>query len=203
MPVAERTGLVKNIDRWIIGASISFCSSSKANLVFIRLSKDSLMDETLPEWLKSQVDEANIQPPKICFEIDEEVVARHLRHTQKLSEALRALGFMFAVEHFGKGEDSHRIVDHIPMQYMKIDGSLMQGLHKNSNTQNKIKELCLHAAEKSILTIAERVQDANTMAILWQLGISHIQGYYVQNSEIVIEDTSMSTQTTLALTDCD
>ena len=73
MPVAQRTGLIKNIDRWIIGASISFCAANKARLVFIRLSRDSLVDETLAGWLKSQVDEAKIPPGKICFEIDEEV----------------------------------------------------------------------------------------------------------------------------------
>ena len=53
--------------------------------------------------------------------------------------------------------------------------------------------------EKGIETVAERVQDANTMAVLWQLGIDYIQGNYVQTQEIVIEDTSQSTVTTLAL----
>ena len=86
------------------------------------------------------------------------------------------------------------------MEFMKIDGSLMQGLHKNSNLQNEVKELAKIASENNILTIAERVQDANTMAVLWQLGISYIQGNYVQNHEIIIEDTSMSSVTTLALT---
>ncbi|HJP04405.1 MAG: hypothetical protein CL799_04055 [Chromatiales bacterium] len=200
MPVAERTGLVKSLDRWIIGASISFCAANNANLVFIRLSKDSLLDETLVEWLKSQADEARISPTKICFEIAEEVVNKHLRQTQNLSESLRSLGFNFAIDHFGQGEESSRVIDLIPMGYLKIDGSLMQGLHKNPDAQNKIKEVCRHAADKGIQTIAERVQDANTIAVLWQLGIAHIQGNYVQNSEIIIEDVSYSTQTTLALT---
>ena len=90
------------------------------------------------------------------------------------------------------------MVRRVPIE--KIDGSLMQGLHKNPDAQNKIKEVCRHAADKGIQTIAERVQDANTIAVLWQLGIAHIQGNYVQNSEIIIEDVSYSTQTTLALT---
>jgi EAL domain-containing protein (putative c-di-GMP-specific phosphodiesterase class I) len=85
------------------------------------------------------------------------------------------------------------------MGFVKIDGGLMQGLHKNSSLQNDVKELARMAREHDILTIAERVQDANTMAVLWQLGISYIQGNYVQNSEIVIEDTSQSSVTTLAL----
>jgi EAL domain-containing protein (putative c-di-GMP-specific phosphodiesterase class I) len=85
------------------------------------------------------------------------------------------------------------------MDFIKIDGSLMQGLHKNTNVQNSVKELARHAKEKQIQTIAERVQDANTMAVLWQLGIEYIQGNYVQNQEIVIEDTSKTSVTTKAL----
>ena len=100
---------------------------------------------------------------------------------------------------FGKGDNSARIFSKIPMGFAKIDGSLMQGLHKNANLQNDVKELARLAQEHNILTIAERVQDANTMAVLWQLGISYIQGNYVQNSEIIIEDTSQSSVTTLGL----
>ena len=85
------------------------------------------------------------------------------------------------------------------MEFIKIDGSLMQGLHKNTGVQNQVKELTQNAKANNIQTIAERVQDANTMAVLWQLGVSYIQGNYVQNSEIIIEDTSQSSVTTLAI----
>jgi EAL domain-containing protein (putative c-di-GMP-specific phosphodiesterase class I) len=85
------------------------------------------------------------------------------------------------------------------MDYLKLDGSLMQGLHRNSDVQVKVREYTRLAIEHKILTIAERVQDANTMAVLWQLGVSYIQGNYVQNSEIVIEDTSLTSATTRTL----
>jgi len=199
MPIAERTGLSKNIDRWIIGASLSFCVSNNAQLVFIRLSRDSLLDDTLPAWLTTKASQASISPGKFCFEVAEDLVTKHLLQTKKLAEALRAAGFKFAVEHFGKTDDSCRIMKHVPMDFIKIDGSLMQGLHKNTNIQNKVKELTRQAKGNNILTVAERVQDANTMAVLWQLGVAYIQGNYVQNQEIVIEDTSMSTNTTMAL----
>jgi EAL domain-containing protein (putative c-di-GMP-specific phosphodiesterase class I) len=85
------------------------------------------------------------------------------------------------------------------MDYMKIDGSLMQGLNKNTDVQNKVKNYAQQAKAKGIRTVAERVQDANTMAVLWQLSISYIQGNYLQNQEIVMEDTSRTSVTTKAL----
>jgi diguanylate cyclase (GGDEF)-like protein len=199
MPIAERTGLTKNIDRWIIGASLSFCATSNAQLVFVRLSRDSLMDETLPEWLNSQTEQAGVQPSRLCFEVAEDVVAKHLRQAKKTANWLRASGFRFAVEHFGKLDDSSRIIKHVPMEFVKIDGSLMQGLHKNPDVQNQVEELARQARENNIITVAERVQDANTMAVLWQLGIDYIQGNYLQTQEIVLEDTSHSGVTTMAL----
>jgi EAL domain-containing protein (putative c-di-GMP-specific phosphodiesterase class I) len=81
------------------------------------------------------------------------------------------------------------------MDYLKLDGSLMQGLHRNTEIQNKVREYARLAIEHGVYTIAERVQDANTMAVLWQLGVAFIQGNYVQSSEIVIEDTSQTSST--------
>jgi diguanylate cyclase (GGDEF)-like protein/PAS domain S-box-containing protein len=199
MPVAERTGLSKSIDRWVIGASLSFCASSNAELVFVRLSRDSLLDETLVSWLTTQIQETSTNPVKICFEVDELLAEQHMRQTQELATVLRKVGFRFAIEHFGISDHALRILNKVPMEFVKIDGSLMQGLHKNVSVQTTVKELARQASENKIETIAERVQDANTMAVLWQLGISYIQGNYVQASEIIIEDTSLSSVTTRVL----
>jgi diguanylate cyclase (GGDEF)-like protein len=199
MPAAERTGLSKNIDRWIISASLSFCCSTNAEIVFIRLSRDSLLDETLAEWVKSQAQQAGLQTSRLCFEADEKTVAKHLKQTKKMAQALQKIGCKFAVEHFGKLDDSSRILAYIPMEFVKIDGSLMQGLHKNTDVQTKVKELARQAKELNIKTVAERVQDANTMAVLWQLGFAYIQGNYVQAQEIVIEDVNQTGLTTKEL----
>jgi EAL domain-containing protein (putative c-di-GMP-specific phosphodiesterase class I) len=129
----------------------------------------------------------------MCFEITEDTAVKHMRQTTDLANKLTSLGFHFAVEHFGISSDSRHVINLVPMHYLKIDGSLMQGLNKDSDMQNKIKTLVIEARQKNIHTIAERVEDANTMAILWQLGVSFIQGYYVQSREIVIE--SVGTQT--------
>jgi len=199
MPVAERTGLTKNIDRWVIGAGLSFCLTNRAELLFVRLSRDSVLDESLPGWLQSQLERVQVTAGRVCFQVDERVAVQHLVQTQKLAAVLREMGFRFAIEHFGKSPDSEQLLGRIRLDIVKLDGSLMQGLHKNAEAQQVVKELALRAERDGVATVAERVQDANTMAVLWQLGISYIQGNYVQNSEIVIEDTSRSTVTTRAL----
>jgi EAL domain-containing protein (putative c-di-GMP-specific phosphodiesterase class I) len=69
---------------------------------------------------------------------------------------------------------------------VKIDGSLMQGLTDDALLQSKVSSLIDAARERNIETIAERVEDANTMAVLWQLGVQHLQGFLIQAPEEVV-----------------
>ena len=189
MPAAERAGLVKNVDRWVIGASFSFCAAKQPNLVFIRLSQESVLDDSLITWLQAKLRSSRVSAQSICFQVTEDVVSQQLKHTKQVSETLRKIGFRFAVDHLGVGRDSPQVIKHVPMDYVKIDGSLMQGLHRDSDCQKRVGQLAKLASDMNISTIAERVEDANTMAVLWQLGIAHIQGNYTQMHGVVLEDT--------------
>lgn len=190
LPAAERNGLMKNVDRWVIGAAIVFCAKRTPQRVFVRLSKDSIKDESLLEWLGSHIEHARVKSGKLCFQVTEEDARQLLKQTRDLAESLQQAGFGFAVEHFGAGRDPTRILDHIPMNFLKIDGSLMQGLSTNQALQNKIRGYVEDAKAKNVQTIAERVEDANTMAVLWQVGVSFMQGYYVKEPDVVLQETS-------------
>lgn len=186
MAAAERNDLMKNIDRWIIGASMSFCASRQVQLLFVRLSQDSVRDKSLPQWLANQLKASRIDPSRIAFQISEQVATEYLADTTELATALRKAGFLLALEHFGTGRDPRRLLTHLPVNYVKIDGTLMQGLAVDQNLQQRVRDFVDLAKTRKISTIAERVEDANTMAVLWQLGIEFIQGYFVNEPEQVV-----------------
>jgi diguanylate cyclase (GGDEF)-like protein len=186
MAAAERNDLMKNIDRWVVGASMSFGAARKPSCIFVRLSRDSVVDKSLVSWLQTQLKAIRIEPQRICFQVTEEVATQYLNQTRDLVKALRTLRFRFALEHFGAGRDPHGLLANIAADFIKIDGSLMQGLATNSQRQQSVKGLVESAKKKKIETIAERVEDANTMAVLWQLGIEFIQGYFVNAPEEVV-----------------
>ncbi len=182
---AERNELMKNIDRWVIGASISFSAHRKAECIFLRISKDTLLDTTLVAWMETQLRSVKVEPKRLCIQVTEELATQYLRQTKDLALSLGKLGFRFAIEHFGTSRDPLRLLAEIPMHFIKIDGSLMQGLSTNQLQQQRVKGLVEAAKRKHIETVAERVEDANTMAVLWQLGIEFIQGYFVNAPEDV------------------
>jgi multidomain signaling protein FimX len=186
MPAAERNDLLKNIDRWVVGASLSFAAQRKPGCLFVRLSHETLKDGSFMGWVDNQVRATRADPHRLCFQAHEEIVATHLDRVQKLSKDLRAGGFRFAIERFGSGRDPQGMMESIAIDYVKIDGALVQGLTSNQELQQRVRLLVEQAKARNIETIAERVEDANTMAVLWQLGVQYVQGYLVHAPEEVV-----------------
>ncbi len=186
MPAAERNDLMKNIDRWVIGAAMSFCASRKPGALFVRLSQDTLSDGALPGWLAEQLKKVRIEPARIVFQIREEAAAQQIKEAVALHKSLSGLGFRFAIEGFGMGRDTEQLLNHLKPDFVKIHGALMQGLSADQDKQSRVKATVELARKCKAVTIGERVQDANTMAVLWQLGVEFIQGYFVNAPEEVV-----------------
>ncbi len=186
MPAAERNDLMKNIDRWVIGAAMSFCAARKPGALFVRLSQESMTDATLPGWLANQLKSSRIEAARIVFQVREEVAAQQIKEAVALHKALHERGFRFALEGFGMGRDTEQLLGHLKPDFVKIHGALMQGLSADLDKQSRVKSMVELARKCKSVTIGERVQDANTMAVLWQLGVEFIQGYFVNAPEEVV-----------------
>jgi diguanylate cyclase (GGDEF)-like protein/PAS domain S-box-containing protein len=189
LPAAERNKLVKNIDRWVLSATMGLCARSSAiKRAFVKLSRPSVLDETLVPWLQNQTGKHGIAPERLVLQVAEEIADQHLKQTRTLAEVTRAHGYGFALENFGIGPRPLQVLQHLPMDFLKIDGSLMQGLARSTDLQEQVTEYAVKARECGIETIAERVEDANTMAVLWQAGVQYLQGYQVQEPEVILSE---------------
>jgi diguanylate cyclase (GGDEF)-like protein/PAS domain S-box-containing protein len=186
MAAAERNDLLKNIDRWVVGASLSFAAQRSPGCLFVRLSKDTVKDATFPDWLDNHIRSSRADPHKLCFQVTEHTASSYITQVQALAGALRKRGFRFAMEGFGSGRDSQGKLDSVPLDFIKIDGAIIQGLTGDDQLQQRVRTLVDIATKRTIQTIAERVEDANTMAVLWQLGVQYIQGYFVNEPEQVV-----------------
>jgi EAL domain-containing protein (putative c-di-GMP-specific phosphodiesterase class I) len=186
MAAAERNDLLKNIDRWVVGASLSFAAQRKPGCLFVRLSKETARDATFVDWLDNHVRSSRAEPQRLCFQVTEQAAALYGTQIKALSTALRRRGFRFALEGFGAGRDSPGMLETVPLDFVKIDGAIVQGLTGDTQLQQRVRTLVEAATKKQIQTIAERVEDANTMAVLWQIGVQYIQGYFVNEPEQVV-----------------
>lgn len=186
LPAAERNKLLGPIDRWVIGAAARFAAESKPGCLFVRLSLQSMHDESLPRWLTAQLGSSGVDPRLLCLTATEEQASTHLDVVRRQAEAIKSLGLRFALQHFGIGPDPLAVLGAVPLDFIKLDGGLIQGVKGDSLVQSRIEALVEAAHERGIETIAEHVEDANTMAILWQLGVQHLEGFLIQAPEEVV-----------------
>jgi diguanylate cyclase (GGDEF)-like protein len=185
-PAAARNDLLRNIDRWVVSASLATIARSDPDLLFVRVSRDSMIDSSFVEWLSLQLRQSRADPQRLCLQFAEQDVAANGIRVRQLLPQLRELQVRVAIEHFGTRPESLTLLHGLALDYLKIDGSLMQGLAGSPVQQDRIRAITDAAARLKIQTVAEHIEDANTMAVVWQLGVQFIQGYLVHAPEEVV-----------------
>ena len=197
LPAAERNNMMKNIDRWMIKSAIDFCNDTEADRVFVRLSRQSLLDATSIPWMDQEFEKSKFDCSRLVLQIPERDAAKHIKQTKAVVSKLRKMGIGFALEHYGIDQERFQILDILKPDYIKVDGELMHSLMTDSAMQESVQKIVMAAAKRKIKSIAERVENANAMAVLFQLGLDYMQGHYVHEPEVVLEDMDSGSRNTL------
>ena len=190
MPIAEQNGLLPAIDRWVIAHAIkALAEREKAGhktTFFVKLTPQSLDDQTLLPWIAQQLKNARLRGDALVFEMPESKVVTSLKPARGFVTGLKQIHCGFALEQFGSGLNSFQLLKHVDADYLKIDRNFMAELPKNKENQDKIKELCDQAHHAGKLTVAEFVEDAASMSILFSCGVNFVQGNFLQEPEKVM-----------------
>ncbi len=183
LSIAEKTGLSDEIDRWIISTAFrKLAETRKENddtSFYIKLSGTTLTDTGLPAWIEEQLRENHLVSDGIVFEIPERTAIDDLKNAMTFVKSMQNLNFRVAFEHYGHS-DQPQLLKHLPVDILKIDGALISGLAGNEENQSRVKAIIELAKEHGKVCIAECVDDAGSLARLWQYGVDFIQGNFVQ-----------------------
>jgi len=184
LPAANRTGMAIAIDRWVLLNTITTVTKrwkeGKRTLFFVKLAANSLKDTSLMSWLKEQLKKYNVPKNSLIFEVKESVAVTSLKYTAELAKSLQDLNCGFALDDFGKGSNPFELLKHIPADYLKLERSFMEELSSSAENQEAVKAITDRAMEMHKLTIAQCVQDATSLSVLWGMGINFIQGNFLQ-----------------------
>ena len=184
LPAAERTGMSLAIDRWVLLNTITTLTKrwkdGKRTLFFVKLTAVSLKDSQLMNWLKEQLKKFNVPKDSLIFEVKESTAVTSLKHTAELARQLRELNCSFALDDFGTGSNPFQLLKHIPADYLKLERSFMENLSTSTENQDTVKKITESAMEMNKLTIAQCVEDATSLSVLWGMGINFIQGNFLQ-----------------------
>ena len=183
MPIAEEHGMMARIDRWVIQRAIVAISqrrrSKRDPRLFVKITAESLQDSQLAVWIAANLKQTEVPAENLVLCLPESMAFTNLKQVQELHTALRSIGCGLCLEQFGLGLNSFQLLSHLQADYLAIDRSLIDDLGKNPENQAKVKEIIQRASAQSRKTIAEGVQDAGTMTVLFTSGVDYVMGNFL------------------------
>jgi diguanylate cyclase (GGDEF)-like protein/PAS domain S-box-containing protein len=183
LPEAEEHGLTGRIDRWVIGRAMNLIAerhkAGRDTTLFVNVTTASLLDEQLPGLIGRQIAKLGIDGSRLVLEIPESKVFTNLRPAQEFQQALKRFHVCLTLEQFGSGVNSFQVLNHIDADYLRIDRSFMVDLAKNTEHQKKIREIADRARDLGKKTIAEFVQDAASMTVLFTSSVNFVSGNFL------------------------
>ncbi len=183
MRAAERFGLISSLDRWVIEDVFRRLDRSHNLLIGINLDSTTLDDPTFHDFVVQTMQKSSAAAAQICFEISEKATVNRLTRVVETIERLRAIGFRFALDDFGSGVASFGYLEQLPVDFVKIDGRFVQGLHQGESNLIVVEALTKLAAVKKIGCVAEWVETGEVLSHLQRLGIGYAQGFYLHRPE--------------------
>lgn len=181
IPAAERFNIMSSIDNWVIKNTLSIMQEEKylELNVSINLSGQSLSDLSFMRDCITKIKNSHISPKRICFEITETAMIANLNSAIHSISTLRKLGCTIALDDFGSGLSSFSYLKNLPVDYLKIDGSLIKDMENDNVNISMVKSIIDIGQSMGLETIAEYVENQTTLDILSDLKIDYVQGYGV------------------------
>jgi diguanylate cyclase (GGDEF)-like protein/PAS domain S-box-containing protein len=186
LPAAERYGLMPLIDRWVvrnafalIASRLSSSETAQLSSFAINLSGATFGDDDFVDYVRRQFGIHRVPPGMICFEITETSAIANLPSAKRFIQTLKKLGCRFSLDDFGTGMSSFSYLKHLPVDYIKIDGSFITEM-LDSKIDRAMVEMIVHVAKvMSKSTVAEFVESDEILEALREIGVDYAQGYAI------------------------
>ncbi len=183
MQIATEHGLLGDIDRAVLGKAIAVIGqrmqANRPTTLLVKVSQAALDDARLAQFIGEQLTEHGVPGEYLVLQLPEAKVFTHLKATQAFADAIGQYDCRLALEQFGVGLDSFQLLAHLKPNLLKIDRIFVEDLPKNEENQARIRDIARRARELGIRTIAEFVQDAASMSILFSAGADYVEGHFL------------------------
>ena len=192
IPAAERYNVMPMIDRWVVSQALGTLAHYRTDgdarhgyTLSINLSGTSLNDDRFLEFLINELQTYDLSPGAVCFEITETAAISNLPNVVHFMREFRARGCQFSLDDFGSGLSSFMYLKNLPVDYLKIDGQFIQNVTTDHVDRSMVEAITQIGHAMGIKTIAERVESAEVLACLADIGVEYAQGFYIAMPESV------------------
>ncbi len=185
---AERYRLMSLVDRWVVQTTFAALGRGAIKVpaqrsVAINISGQTLGDVQFLEFVVDCFDRTGVQPAQICFEVTENSVITNIDHARRFIGVLHGMGCKFALDDFGRGLGSFSNLKNLTMDFLKIDGSFMRNLARDSVNQAMVAAMIKLARTLDFKVVAEQVEDEAALETVRKMGVDFIQGYVISRPQ--------------------
>ncbi|HWM89569.1 MAG TPA: EAL domain-containing protein [Thermoanaerobaculia bacterium] len=194
MSAAERYHLISELDRWVVHTAFRALAEaqrrevSRPVLFALNVSAQSLSDETFLAYVLEQISESLVDPRRLCFEITETAAISKLDSAIRFISALKVKGCRFILDDFGSGLSSFAYLKDLSMDFLKIDGEFVQNMVDDRVKRAMVESIHQIGHVMGLQTIAEWVENRQTLDALRELGVDYAQGYWISRPQPLVHD---------------
>jgi diguanylate cyclase (GGDEF)-like protein len=175
LPAAENSGLIAEIDQWVIAQAAKIAAQGRP--VGVNLSASSAGDPRMLDLIERELRRHATTPGNVVFETTETGVMQNMDRPTRFVQHLVSLGCNFALDDFGTGFASFTYLKLLPVRYLKIDIDFVRDVARSKRDMFVVRAIVALAGDFGQQTIAEGVEDEATAAVLRDLGVTYAQGY--------------------------
>ncbi|MBU3004604.1 bifunctional diguanylate cyclase/phosphodiesterase [Paraglaciecola arctica] len=183
IPIAEHTGLIVPIGKYVIEQALSFLNTWQTShqqnyTISVNLSPRQFRDKQFISFIKQALVTANVRPESLDLEITEGVLMRAQSYIQEALVEINNLGIKLAMDDFGTGYSSISYLRQYPFDELKIDRSFIQGIADNKADSDLVKATIAMSHSLGLTVVAEGVETEEQLKMLKALKCNFVQGYY-------------------------
>lgn len=189
LSAAERYQMMPALDRWVIKRTLDMIASTTSSLELslssfsINVSPQSLREVDFIEHIEQAIADSGVPPDTLCFELTETAMVRNFDQAQRFVHRLQKRGCRVALDDFGTGYSSFAYLKHLPVQYLKVDGTFVRDLLESRLSEAIVAAVVDIADVMGAATVAEHVENELVWQKLIGLGVRYAQGFHVHRPE--------------------
>lgn len=183
LPMVEKHNLLPRLDRWVVSKSIDWLKNyaARANVsLCINVAKSTLDDRVFVVFIQERLNAAQIEPHKLCFEIETADAAANLPSCAIFTRNIKSLGCQVSLCSFDYDRESLNLLRNIKTDFIKINGSLICNILRNAEELEKVIDINRFAHAQKIKTIGELVETPDVLAKLAEIGVDYAQGFGIE-----------------------
>ena len=181
IPAAERYSIMPLIDQWVVHNAFAAISSlgPDCGTYAINISGASIGDERFLEFVREQFRKFVMPPKSICFEITETAAIANFDKAARFFGEMKSLGCMFSLDDFGAGMSSFGYLKHLPVDFIKIDGSFVKDVAHDPVAVAMVRAINDVGHVMGKKTIGEFVTGEHVLGALREIGVDFAQGNWI------------------------